>query len=98
MDLVPAVLRVGDPGPDDLDARALRRHGDARAILRDDLDDEVAANAVVPVREQALVARIGPEVDVDVAVVRFEPDVRDGADRDPAAALHLQPLLVVDAG
>jgi hypothetical protein len=98
MDLVPAVLRVGDPGADDLDPRALGRDGDARAVLRDDLDDEVAPDAAVPVREQVLVAGVGAQVDVDVPVVGLELDVRDRSDRDPAAALHLQPLRVVDAG
>jgi hypothetical protein len=98
VDLVPAVLRVGDPGADDLDARPLRGHGDARAVVRDDLDDEVAADAAVAVREQVLVAGIRPQVDVDIAVVRLEHHVGDRADRDPAAALDLQPLRVVDAG
>jgi len=97
VNLVPAVLRVGDPRANDLDPRALGRHGDPRAVVGDDLDDEVAADAVVAVRKQALVARIWAEVDVDVAVVGLELDVRDRADRDPATALHLQPLRVVDA-
>jgi hypothetical protein len=98
VDLVPAVLRVGDPRADDLDPRSLGRHGDARAVLRDDLDDEVPAHAAVPVREQVLVAGVGAKVDVDVPVVGLELDVRDRPDRDPAAALHLQPLWVIDAG
>ena len=97
MDLVPAVLRIGDPRPDDLDPRAFGRHRDPRTVLRNDLDDEVAANPAVAVGEQALVAWIEPKVDVDVAVVGLELDVGDGADRDPAAALHLQALRVVDA-
>jgi len=91
------VLRVGDPWADDLDSRALGRHRDARAVLRDDLDDEVAADAVVAVREQMLVAGIGAEVDVDVAVVGLEPHVRDRPDRDAAAAFYLQALRVVHA-
>jgi hypothetical protein len=52
MDLVPAVRRVLDPGADDLDSGALLGDGDPRAVLRDDLDDEVAADPVIPVREQ----------------------------------------------
>jgi hypothetical protein len=98
MDLVPAVLRVRDPRADDLDPRSLRRYGDARTVVRDDLDDEVAAHAAVPVREQPLVARVWTEIDVNIAVVGLELHLRDRADRDPAAALHLQPLRVVDAG
>jgi hypothetical protein len=98
MDLVPAVLRVGDPGADDLDSGALRRHDDARAVLRDDLDHEVAADAAVPIRKQLLVAGVGTKIDVDVPVVGLELHVRHRSDRDSAAALHLQPLRVVDAG
>jgi hypothetical protein len=97
VDLVPAVLRVGDPRADDLDASAFGRNRDARAVLRDDLDDEVAADACIPVRKEQLVPGIGAQVDVDVPVVGLEPDVRHRPDRDAAAALHLQPLRVVDA-
>src|ERR671930_1184707 len=97
MDLVPAVLGVLDPRPDHLDARALRRKPDPRAILRDHLDDEVAADALVPVGKELLLARIEPQVDVDVAVVLLELDLPDDADRDAAAALHVQALRVVDA-
>jgi hypothetical protein len=98
MDLVPAMLRVGDPGADDLDPGALRRHDDARAVLRDDLDDEVPADAAVAVREQLLVAGVGTKIDVNVPVVGLELHMGDRSDRDPAAAFHLQPLRVVDAG
>ena len=98
VDLVPAVLHVRDPGADDLDPRAFRGDGDARPVLRDDLDDEVVADLCIPVCEQALVARIRPQVDVHVAVVGLELDLPHRPDRDPAAALHLQPLWVVDAG
>jgi hypothetical protein len=98
MDLVPAVLGVAHPRPDHFDSGALGRHRDARAVLRNDFDHEVAADPRVPVREKALIAGIRPEVDVDVPVVGLELDVRDRSDRDPAAALHLQPLRVVDAG
>src|SRR5205814_7405782 len=78
----------------DLDPRALRGHRDLQAVLRDDLDDE----ALAVVGEKVLVARVGPQVDVDVAVKGFELDLVDSADRYPAAALHSQPLRVVDAG
>src|SRR5919201_5699500 len=48
MNLVPAVLGVFDPRAHDLDSRALVRDGHPGAVLGDDLDDEVAADAVVP--------------------------------------------------
>jgi hypothetical protein len=89
VDLVPAVLGVAHPRPDHFDSRALGRDRDARAVLRDDLDHKVAADARVPVREKALIAGIRPEVDMDVPVVGLEHNVRDGPDRHPAAALHL---------
>ena len=86
MDLVPAVLVVLDPGPDDLDPRALLGHGHARTVERDHLDDEVAADAVVAVREQRGIVR--PQIDVHVAVVRLEDDFAHGPDYNAATALH----------
>src|SRR5205814_2422 len=92
MDLVPAVRGVLDPGPDDLDPRALLGDGDARAVLRNDLHDEVPADPRMAVREPLPVARVGTDLDVDVAVVFLELQLPDRPDRDAAAALHDQTL------
>src|SRR5512133_2604243 len=97
VDLVPAVLAVLHPGPDDLDALALVRHRDSRAVLRDQLDDEVAADPGVALSEEPFVAGVESQVDVDVAVVLLENDLADRADDDPATASDPQPLRVVDA-
>src|SRR5919201_6323435 len=54
MDLVPAVRRVLNPGPDDLDPCAFLGDGDPRAVLGDDLHHEFAAAKRIAVREQHL--------------------------------------------
>src|SRR5919201_2127622 len=97
VDLEPAVLEVVDPRSDDGYALAFRRHGDSRASLRDDLHDECAADPVVAVRHKLVAVAVGPEQDVNVAVVLLELDALDDAAGDATAALHLQPVRVVDA-
>ena len=98
MDLVPTVLSVGHPRADDLDPRALGRNRDARAVVRDHLDDQVSADPLVAVVEQLFVAGIEAKIEMEVAVVGLGPDLPDRPDHDGAAALHVQALRVVDAG
>src|SRR5215207_198878 len=97
MNLVPSMLRVGDPRADDLDPRALRGNGYARAVVWDHLDDQVAADPLVAVVQELLVAPVEPEIDVQVAVVNLELNLSNRADGDRTAALHVQTLRVVDA-
>src|SRR5207237_7294160 len=87
VDLAPAVRRVVDPRPDDAHARPDARDRDAPPVGRHDLDEQVAADPAVPAREEALLARVEAELDVDVAVVGFEPHDVDGPGRDAAADL-----------
>src|SRR5215210_4835666 len=98
MDLVPAMLRVCDPWADDLDPRALGGNGYARTVVRDHLDDQVAADPLVAAVQELLVARVEPKIDVQIAVVGLELNLADRADGDRTAALHVQALRVVDAG
>jgi hypothetical protein len=98
MDLAPAVRRVLDPGPDDDDSRADVGNGNDAAVLRNDLDHEIASAPVVAVQEEPPVALVEPKVDVDVAVIGLELDPFHGAAGQSATAPHLETLRVVYAG
>src|SRR5262245_29964509 len=92
------MLGVLDPRAHDLDPRADLGHGDPRAVLRDQFDDEVATDTPVAVVEEVLIGRVELDVHVHVAVVVLELDGSHRADGDAAAALHDEALRVVDAG
>src|SRR6266545_3420559 len=97
VDLTPAVGLVVDPWTDDCDRRADLRDRHLRAVLRDHLHDEVAADLVIAVRQEVPRRVVRPEVDVDVPIERLELDLLHDAACHRAPALHVQPLRVVDA-
>src|SRR5690348_460809 len=97
MDLVPAVRGVVDPGADHLDPLPDLGDRDARAIPGDDLENQVAPDAAIARREQAVLPGVEPKLEVDVTVVELWLDPLDCAGGNPAAALHLEPFRVVDA-
>src|SRR4051794_13493435 len=97
VNLVPAVRRVVHPRADDFDSRPDLGYEHATAVPRDDLDDQRPVDALIAASEQFLLAGVEPDLDVEVAVVQLRFHLLDDADRDAAAAFHLQPLRVVDA-
>src|SRR5262249_32478594 len=89
VDLAPAVRLVVHPRADDGDARAHVGYGHHRAVLRDDLDDQISAHLGIPVRKKVPRALVGPKVDVHVAVEVLELDLVDDTGRDRAATPHV---------